>query len=73
MSHGEWRGWSKIILPPTRKKYTKVFSALSAFQFWEMALVFTYYLGKFAPYMYPGLKGKQIKHKKLNLPTFLLF
>jgi len=37
-----------------------------------MALVFTYYLGKFAPNIYPGLKGKQIKHKKTKSAHFFV-
>ncbi len=61
-----------------RKKSTlRFFLSLWALQFWEMALLFYFYLGKFSLNIFPDLKSKQIKFiklfKKLNLPTFLFF
>jgi hypothetical protein len=51
------------------------FFALRALQFWEMALVFYFYLGKFGFNIFPDLKSKQIKYlsiKKLNLSSFFV-
>jgi len=45
------------------------FFALRALQFWEMALFFLLFLGKFCFNIFLNLKSKQIKY----LPTFLLF
>ncbi len=44
------------------KKSTLSFFALKAPQFWEMTLVFHYYLGKLGLYIFPDLKRKQIKY-----------
>jgi len=38
-----------------------------------MALVFHYHQGKFGLNIFLDLKSKQIKYKKLNLPTFYNF
>jgi hypothetical protein len=50
----------KYFLRP-EKKYTYVFFALRALQFWEMALLFCFYLEKFGFNIFPDLKSKQIK------------
>jgi len=47
-----------------QKKVLLGFYTLRAFHFWEMALVFHYYLGKFGLKIFLDLKTKQIKYKK---------
>jgi len=65
---------SKLLFLTGPEKGTLKFFALRALQFWEMALVFYYYLGKFGFNIFLYLENKQIKYlKKLNLPTSLLF
>jgi len=54
----------KKILPPTGKKVQLGFFSLGALQFWEMALVFHYYLEKFGLNIFPNLKSQQIKYEK---------
>jgi len=49
------------------------FFALRALQFWEMALVFRYYLGKFGLNIFPDLKSKQIKYGKTKFANFFVF
>jgi hypothetical protein len=60
------------LLPPTRKSTLRFFT-LRALQFWEMTLAFHYLVEKFSLNIFQDLKSKQIKYKKQNLPTFLLF
>jgi len=55
-----------------RKKCTLRFVTLTALQFWEMALVFHYYLEKFGLNIFPDLKNKQIKYKKPKFAQFFV-
>jgi hypothetical protein len=69
--------WFMICFLRPEKSTLKLFFAFIALQFWEMALLFYFYLGKFGFNIFPDLKSKQIKYlknykKKLNLPTFLI-
>jgi len=52
------------MLPPTGKSTLKLFFAFIALQFWEMALLFYFYIGKFGFNIFPDLKSKQIKYLK---------
>jgi len=68
---GQYFGTSEIhsyFLRP--EKVHLGFFALRALQFWEMALVFHYYLGKFGINIFPDLKGKEIKYKKTKFAHF---
>ncbi len=65
------RNLDQNLLPPTGKKYT-CFFCIKAFQFWEIALVFQYYLGKLGLYIFPDLKSEQIKFTQF-FPLFCYF
>jgi len=54
------RYYDQIFLRP--EKSTLRFFALRALQFWEIALVFHYHLGKFGLNIFPNLKTKQVKY-----------
>jgi len=56
----------------TGKKVHLGFFALRALQFWEMALFFYFYLGKFGFNIFPDLKSKQIKCKKTKIAYFFV-
>jgi len=51
------------LLPPAGKN-TLMFFALRALQFWEMALGFHFYLGKFGLNIFRNLKHKRINNLK---------
>jgi len=47
--------------------------ALIALHFWETALLFHYYQGKFCLNIFPNLKNKQVNIKNLICPLFRYF